>query len=466
MSQYYNVAVKEIKLNTSIEDLYSHFSKSDNTSFLNSCLQKDVGRYSIIGLEPYLIIKYKNGLLEINCNGSKRVLKRNPLNYIENIFEKYKVKNKTKLPFIAGGIGYFGYELKNILEKLPLTTIDDLKIPDLYFVFYNSLLIYDKLKRKAYLSCVDLQSDNQKIIEKRMYKLKNEISKIKYHYNVKKTHKIRYKIRVNITKREYLNAVKRVKEYLKKGHIYQANFSQRFESDWYQPPYELFMMLNKINPTPFSAYLNFEGFKIISSSPERFLKVDNQDIETRPIKGTRPRGRNRIEDKYFKKELLKSEKDQAELYMIIDLERNDLSKICIPGSVIVKEHKRLESYSSVHHTVGVVKGKLGKNIFLIDCIRAMFPGGSITGCPKIRCMEILDELEKNNRGIYTGSIGYLSFHNTMDLSIVIRTFVYKNRKIYFQVGGGIVIDSKPEEEYQETLDKAKALIESINLAEN
>ena len=463
MIKYCNVAIKEIKLNTSIEDIYSHFSKKDNTSFLNSCLQKDVGRYSIIGLEHYLVIKYKNRLLEVNCKNSKKVLKTNPFNYIENLLEKYKVKNKTKLPFIAGGMGYFGYELKNLLEKLPSTTKNDLKIPDLYFVFYNSILICDKLKRKMYLSCVDLKSNNKKIIEKRVRKLKNKINRIKINHDIKKINKKNHKIRINITKQEYVDAIKKIKEYIKRGHIYQANFSQRFESDWNYNPYELFMRINKINPVPFSAYLNFEDFKIISSSPERFFKANNQDIETRPIKGTRPRGKNKEEDKCFKKELLKSKKDQAELYMIIDLERNDLSKICIPGSVIVKERKRLESYSSVHHTVGIIKGKLRKDTSLIACVRAMFPGGSITGCPKIRCMEILDELEKNNRNIYTGSIGYLSFHNTMDLNIVIRTFAYKNKKIYFQVGGGIVIDSKPEEEYQETLDKAKALIKSINL---
>jgi len=463
MSKYYNIIIKEIKLNTDIEDLYSHFSKNYNTSFLNSCLQKDVGRYSIIGLEPYLIIKYKNEFLEISCNGQKNILKTNPFNHIENLLKKYKVKNKTKLPFIAGGIGYFGYELKNILEKLPQTTKDDLKIPDLYFVFYNSIIIYDKLKRKAYLSCIDLKSNNKKIIKKRITKLKNKINGIKKDNSVKKNNKRKYKIKLDISKKEYIDAIRKIKEYIKKGHIYQANFSQRFESDWDYNPYNLFIKLSKINPVPFSAYLNFKGFKIISSSPERFIKVNNQDIETRPIKGTRPRGKNKEEDEQFSRELLKSKKDQAELYMIIDLERNDLSKLCIPGSVILKENKRLDSYSSVHHTVGVVKGELKKNTSLIDCIKAMFPGGSITGCPKIRCMEILDELEKNNRNIYTGSIGYLSFHDTMDLNIVIRTFIYKNKKTYFQVGGGIVIDSKPEEEYQETFDKAKALIESINL---
>ena len=462
MGKYYSVIIKEIKLNTDIEDLYNHFSKDDNTSFLNSCLQKDVGRYSIIGIEPYLVINHKNKFLEETYNNQKNILKINPLNHIENLLKKYKVKNKTNLPFIAGGIGYFGYELKNLLEKLPQTTKDDLKIPDLYFVFYNSILIYDRLIKKAHLSCVDLESNNKKLIEKRISELKNKINGIKKSHNIKKNKTKKYKIKLNIPKKEYIDAIDKIKRYIKQGHIYQSNFSQRFESDWNHNPYELFMRLNKLNPVPFSAYLNFKGFKIISSSPERFIKVNNQEIEARPIKGTRPRGKNREEDEKFKRELLKSRKDQAELYMIIDLERNDLSKICIPGSVIVKGSKVLESYSSVHHTVGIVEGKIKQDISLIDCIRAMFPGGSITGCPKIRCMEILDELEKNNRSIYTGSIGYLSFHNTMDLNIAIRTFIYKNKKVYFQVGGGIVIDSKPEEEYLETFDKAKALIKSIN----
>ncbi|MBU4341781.1 MAG: aminodeoxychorismate synthase component I, partial [Candidatus Altiarchaeota archaeon] len=253
----------------------------------------------------------------------------------------------------------------------------------------------------------------------------------------------------------------RVKEYIAAGDIYQANISQRLEAEMMIESWELYKRLREINPAPFAAFLNFGDIAVVSASPERFFRVEGRRIETRPIKGTRPRGGDSEEDKGLEKELLASEKDKAEHVMIVDLERNDLGKVCEFGSIKVSEFEVIEGYSTVFQMVSTVEGVLREDVSQVDCLRAMFPGGSITGAPKVRAMEIIEELEPTKRGLYTGSIGYLGFNGNIDLSIVIRTFLVKDNRAYFQVGGGIVADSSPEAEYQETMDKAKALIDSL-----
>jgi len=259
-----------------------------------------------------------------------------------------------------------------------------------------------------------------------------------------------------------MSAVEKVLEHIKAGDIYQACLSQRFKTKWEGSGYELYRRLNEINPSPFSAYLNAGDHTVISSSPELFLRRCGEVIETRPMKGTRPRGNTPEEDAAIKEDLKKSQKDISELLMIVDLERNDLGKIAVPGSVKVVEDRRIEPYPTVFQTIAVVQGELRKGTDNLDILKAVFPGGSITGCPKIRAMEIIDELEPTSRGIYTGAIGYISFHNTMDLNIAIRTMLLKNHDLYFGAGGGIVSDSNPEAEYEETLVKAQALINSLS----
>ena len=270
----------------------------------------------------------------------------------------------------------------------------------------------------------------------------------------------------NFTKEAYIKAVKKAKKYITAGDIYQVNLSQRFKVRLDTEPFELHKILRTINPAPFACFLNFGDVKIISASPERFLKKVGRNVETRPIKGTRPRGETPKKDMKLKEELVKSAKDRAENLMIIDLERNDLGRICDYGSVRVSEFMACEEYSTVFHLVSTVQGKLRSEVDAIDCLTNCFPGGSITGAPKIRSMEIIEELEPVKRSVYTGSIGYISFDGNMDTSIAIRSLIMKGKNAYFQVGGGIVYDSDPEKEYQETLDKAKALIEAIRLAQS
>jgi para-aminobenzoate synthetase component 1 len=259
-----------------------------------------------------------------------------------------------------------------------------------------------------------------------------------------------------------LNSIDKIKKYIENGDIYIANLTQNFFCETDKNPYEIYKHLRYINPAPFAAFLNVENFSIISSSPERFLKIENGLVETRPIKGTRPRGKNSSEDLKNAKELIESEKDKSELLMIVDLERNDLSKVCRADSVKVTELFKLEKYSTVFHLVSTVTGKLKKEFTSVDCLKSCFPGGSITGAPKIRAMEIIEELEPTRRNIYTGAIGYLGFDGNMDLNIAIRTIVMKGKNAYFGVGGGITWESINEDEYEETLDKARALMKCLS----
>ncbi|MBS5824396.1 MAG: aminodeoxychorismate synthase component I, partial [Clostridium argentinense] len=262
----------------------------------------------------------------------------------------------------------------------------------------------------------------------------------------------------NFEEDEYLKTVSDVKEYIKNGDIYITNLTQRYVKEVKDDPFDIYERLRTINPAPFAAYMALEDFYILSSSPERFLKIESGVIETRPIKGTRPRGENTDEDERYKNELLESEKDKSELLMIVDLERNDLSKVCKPNTVKVTELFKLEEYSTVFHLVSTVVGEIKEEHSPIDCIKACFPGGSITGAPKIRSMEIIDELEKVRRNIYTGSIGYIGLDGNSDFNIVIRTALIKENKAYFGVGGGITYESIERMEYDETLDKARALM--------
>ncbi|HAJ95493.1 MAG TPA: hypothetical protein DCP02_04585, partial [Actinobacteria bacterium] len=264
-------------------------------------------------------------------------------------------------------------------------------------------------------------------------------------------------LKSNLTKDEYDSGVNKTREHIYAGDIYQVNFSQRFKAEAPVEAMDLYYILREKNAAPFSAYLSFPEFSIGSSSPERFLYLKGDIIETRPIKGTRPRGKDSEGDLKNARELAGSIKDGAELNMIVDLERNDLGKFCYYGTVKVAEHAVVEKYARVFHTVSTITGQIKKGIDAADIIRAAFPGGSITGAPKIRAMEIIDELESVSRGLYTGSIGYISIDNTMDLNIVIRTFIMKDKKFYYNVGGAVVADSRPDMEYQETLDKGIAL---------
>ena len=424
-----------------------------------------------MGYNPFLILRSKGKKIELVIKGKTHTIIGNPFHMLDCIIKQYTVQTDTvTLPFIGGGVGYLAYDLCHFIENLPATVTDDLLLPDCYFCFYDRVLAYDHLEEKWYLSLIDFNnsqgSRSEEAVEKQIRESEEELLATikdaqKFECNPVNGKKIRPVLVSNFTKEEYLRAVKRAKEYIYAGDIYQVNLSQRFHTKLPMKPFQLFKKLRSINPAPFACYLNLDGLTIVSSSPERFLKLEGDFIQTRPIKGTRPRGRDAKEDQRLKTELVNSQKDRAELNMIVDLERNDIGRVCDYGSVRVAEHAIVEAYSTVFHLVSTIEGRLLERYNCVDLLKACFPGGSITGAPKIRAMEIIDELEPTARSIYTGSVGYVGFDGRMDMNIAIRTFLIKGEDVYFQVGGGIVADSTLEGEYDETLDKAKALIQSL-----
>lgn len=471
------------------------------------------------GYNNYLLdlIKGKTSLIDIhpleflNMN-LKKFINFNSKNtgQFENIFyidenNRHISKNilndkKYIIPDFTGGfIGYFSYDLKNFIEVLPQNAVTDLPLPLIYLIYFDEILAYSHLDGCWYL--IKILDDDNALLKNNFTQLKKLVinNKNNFNYFLKKTNdencnikkmtsnfknqptilndgnfiaeiKKKYlnknikdiNLKSNFTKHDYLEAIKKAKKYIHEGEVYQINMTQRFHCDLPVEARDLYYILRHKNPAPFSAYINLPEVQIGCSSPERFLYIDKDYVETRPIKGTRPRGKNEIEDKYFINELANSLKDHAELNMIVDLERNDLGKFCDYGTVKVKAHAEIEKYAKVFHLVSTVTGKIKKNIGFAEVLKAVFPGGSITGAPKIRAMQIIDELEPVARNIYTGCLGYIAVNGKVDLNIVIRSFIISGSKFYYNAGGGIVEDSNPENEYYETLDKGKALEESLN----
>lgn len=445
--------LKEIQTDLNAFDIYSIFKEYKDSVLLESGLkQGDLSRYSYIGINPFCTFKWQDGVGELD--GVK--FKVDGIKYLSELLDYYKFKNETKFPFISGAIGYFSYDFARSIEEIPDLSEKNVDIPQCYFNLYDNIIIIDNKDKKTYISACGKLSPKEKsisIIENLILNSK-KIEYPTYEEGIEK-------FISNFTKDEYLETVEKVREYIINGDIYITNLTQTFILNTKKSSYETYKKLRHINPAPFAAYMKLDDFSVVSSSPERFLKIENRIVQTRPIKGTRPRGRNMEEDTKNRLELLESEKDKAELLMIVDLERNDLSKVCKPNSVKVKSLFELEEYSTVYHLSSTIEGELKDEFNSIDCIKACFPGGSITGAPKIRSMEIIEELEKSKRNIYTGCIGYLGFEGNVDLNIVIRTILMKDNKAYFGVGGGITWESEKEFEYDETIVKAKALMSAL-----
>lgn len=448
-----DIMIKELHTALDAFDLYSVFRHDKNVIFLDSAMNlNNLGKYSFIGINPFIVLKGRYDKCFING----REYRCGVFDKLSELLAKHSTKNDTGIPFTAGCIGYFSYDLGIENESVIVNSKEDLFLPHYYFVFYDNLIIIDMESGKKYVSACGMLENHNKSIERIEYKI-SAYKKEKYEESEKNSPDVKS----NFTRAEYINAVANVKEYIRSGDIYIANLTQRLTAKTRKDSYEIYRDLRKINPAPFAALMRLDGFDVISSSPERFLKIDGRFVETRPIKGTRPRSKNPLEDARNRYALLNSEKDREELLMIVDLERNDLSKVCKPHSVKVTELFKLEEYSSVFHLVSTVVGELRDNIDAVQCFRACFPGGSITGTPKIRAMEIIDELEKLKRSLYTGCIGYFSFDGNADFNIIIRTIIKKGSSVYIGVGGGITWHSDEEAEYQETLDKAATLVKVI-----
>lgn len=458
--------------------VYSLFSENGSFVFESIKGPEKIARFSFIGFEPASRIKIKNGFIEIESEERVSVSQCNPLKRIREILFSYRQIPVEFLPPFQGGLaGLLSYDFVHYLERLPRTTIDDLHIPDADLFLIDRLIAFDHLNKRAWaIVCPGLRDgkpDPSVFYDEAEYHLDRicriaeaRCSEVRKHGPNHRTYELPANIEIihEMTKNEYMDMVKRAKEYIAAGDIFQANLSQRVSAHIHNTdPWDIYNVLSTINPSPFAGFINFGDYQIVSSSPERLVRVKDRVIETRPIAGTRPRGSNFNEDEKMRDELLLNEKERAEHIMLIDLERNDLGKVSDYGTVEVDELMITEDYSHVIHIVSNVRGILAPNRSVIDAIRAVFPGGTITGVPKVRCMEIIDELEAVQRGPYTGSMGYIGFSGNMDMNIIIRTFVIKNDRAYVQAGAGIVADSDPEREYYETLKKAEALIKTLEM---
>ncbi|MDH4232549.1 MAG: anthranilate synthase component I family protein [Nitrospirota bacterium] len=437
----------------------------------------NIARYSFIGIEPYLIMKVKDGVVEIDCGGRKTLSSRIPLQRLRELVEVYRQEPVAGLPpFQGGAAGMLSYDFVHYLEKLPETAMDDLHIPDLHFFMIDRLIAFDHAAKKCWiivcpgaretvLGYSEVTKPKALLVaeaETVLQGLQRRINFIAETEEASGNAAYRVNITYETEKERYMDMVTKTKEYIAAGDIFQANLSLRLSAEiGVTDPWKVYTILRKINPSPFAAFVDFDDYHIVSSSPERLVRVVGKTVDTRPIAGTRPRGKDLDEDETMRAELLLNEKERAEHIMLIDLERNDLGKVSDYGTVSVDELMITEKYSHVIHIVSNVKGILvdGKDCF--NVIRAAFPGGTITGVPKVRCMEIIDEIEPTKRGPYTGSIGYIGFNGNMDMNIIIRTFLIKDGRAYVQAGAGIVADSDPEREYYESLKKAEALIKTL-----
>ncbi len=474
-----DVHMETITLDRPFEHFAAPFAQDWGTVLLLSGSSLDSSRYNILAVKPWLGVVGKHKDVSITYMGRECCIQQDPFSIIQALLDRFKLHHDGfNLPVLSGLFGYFAYDLKDLIEKLP-TTCQDIGLPDLCLYAPSIVLIQDKNSDKTdqAILCISILSDElksrtkDKIINgnKKFFfdRLKNNIKRKSFSINKSgdKTESTSG-FQSSFTKKQYISSVNKIIDYLKAGDIYQANLSQRFEANFFGDAYSLFQDLFKRNPAPFFSYINARDHIIVSTSPERFIRQQGRSVESRPIKGTIARGSTKEQDKKNGQDLKCSLKDDAELTMIVDLMRNDLSRVTKHGSVVVREHKRLEAYENVFHLVSVVEGELKDDKTSVDLLKATFPGGSITGCPKIRSMEIIDELESIKRHVYTGSIGYISFHDTMDLSIAIRTATITDHKVFFSVGGGIVYDSDPEKEFQETIDKGKTLMESLSCTLN
>jgi para-aminobenzoate synthetase component 1 len=452
-----------INLEEPFVEMASRFAHEPGTVVLLSGGDQDCARHHIMGIHPWLSLMGRSGETTVVFDGTTRVVPHAPLDVLETVLVRCRLTVEDLLgPVVAGLFGYLAYDLKDDLEILPRTTIDDLALPQLCFFAPALIVVHDKSSGTTLVHAPVRQDQGRGAASEAIEGFINALTSPPETPGAFSA--TGQSLKSNFTRCDYMKSVERIRAYIAAGDIYQVNLSQRFEMGFTGDGYSLFRTLYRMNPAPFFAYVNAGDHQIVSTSPERFLLHRGRRVETRPIKGTRPRGETPEKDREMKTALTRSPKDDAELSMIVDLLRNDIGKVCTGGSVVVTQHKRLEAYQNVYHLVSVVEGTLAEGKDAVDLIRATFPGGSITGCPKIRSMEIIDELETCRRHVYTGSIGYISFHDTMDLSIAIRTATILNGRLVFSVGGGIVHDSDPEDEYEETLHKGRTLMSVLTEA--
>ncbi len=457
-----------------METPVSAFQKigKSNYSFLLESVEggEKWARYSFIGFEPALIFKSKGRKVELIKNGKPQNIIESdyPLDVLRDIMNNYHLVEVEGLPrFFGGAVGYVNYDMVRFIESLPDKTVDDLNLFDSIFLITETILIFDNLTNTIKIVC-NVHVDNGKSVEEVYNKAKDKIEKIisllrkpTSFPEVESYGDEPVNVTSNMELEYFKNIVNKAKEYITAGDIIQVVLSQRFQTKLDGDPFNIYRALRRVNPSPYMYYLSFDDLIIAGASPEVLVRVEGDNIELRPIAGTRPRGKNEKEDEWLEKDLLEDPKEMAEHVMLVDLGRNDVGRVSRMGSVEVPEFLVIEKYSHVMHIVSDVRGILeqGKNSY--DVLKACFPAGTVSGAPKVRAMEIIEELEQSKRGPYAGAVGYFSFSGNMDFCIVIRTIIIRNGNVYFQAGAGIVADSQPEKEFQETVNKAKAMVKAL-----
>ena len=452
-----------------IENLINNFLNVRN-SFVFESVEKGFikGRYTIFGKNPDKIWEFNNNSCVLNYGNKRKKLRGTPKDNIEKIIENFNFKIPNELPPISSIIsGYFSYDTIRYIEKIPNSTKNDLKIPDARILRPKNLVVFDNVKKKLFFIVNCFFDEKIKNYQAKYDQIQKEIEEMiflanySYKINQSKTKISKPKVKSNISKEKFLSNVSKAKNYIKIGDIFQVVLSQRFETGLNKEPIDIYKKLRVTNPSPFMYFFNFEDFQIIGASPEILVRLRDNKITIRPIAGTRPRGKNKKEDKFYEKDLLKDKKELSEHLMLLDLGRNDTGKVSKISSVKVTESFKIERYSHVMHIVSNVEGIFNKKFGKFDTLLAGFPAGTVSGAPKIRAMEIIDELETTRRKVYAGGIGYFSANGDFDTCIALRTAISKNKKFYVQSGAGIVADSKPINEFNETVNKAKALIKAL-----
>jgi para-aminobenzoate synthetase component 1 len=439
------------------------FAHLPGTVVLASGGDLDCARHHMLGALPWLTLRARLDEVSLASGEQSRIIQADPFDVLQTCLDQLSLPSAPgDTPLAAGLMGYLAYDLKDRLETLPRTSVDELGLPHMLFYAPSVLVVHDKQTQTTRL-LIPERNGNTLQADQAYARFKEIITGSPQTTGTWQT--CSEHVKSNFTQPAYKAAVRNIIDYIAAGDVYQVNLSQRFETSFDGDGFALFRHLFQKNPAPFFAFIQAGDHQIVSTSPERFLLRKGNKVETRPIKGTRPRMSHPAEDRAMRAELTASAKDDAELSMIVDLLRNDIGKVCRPGSVRVTEHKRVEAYQNVYHLVSIVEGALDSGKDSVDLIKAAFPGGSITGCPKVRAMEIIDELETSRRHVYCGSIGYISFHGTLDLSIAIRTATLVGNALRYSVGGGIVFDSDPQAEYEETLHKGRTLMAACRQAQ-
>jgi len=482
MARGFNVIPLYREILADMETPVSAFMKIDTggDAFLLESVEhgEKWGRYSFLGVNPRMILRSKGDEVEILGPGNERRSERDPLKVLKDICGRFRAASVEGVPgFFGGAIGYIGYDVVRHIERLPSKADDDLGLDDIYLIFTDTLLVFDNVEHKIMVianAFIEEGADINALYEGSMAKIEALVETLRTGsvagglesapVDRAGDGRSRAAITSNFERESYLKAVERIKEYIKSGDVIQTVLSQRFSTPLSTTPFDIYRALRVVNPSPYMFFLRLGELHIVGSSPEILVRVENGDVNVKPIAGTRKRGSDEAEDRALETELLSDPKELAEHIMLVDLGRNDIGRVSEPGTVKVSELMNVERYSHVMHIVTDVHGRMADGLGALDAFSACFPAGTLTGAPKIRAMEIIDELEPCRRGVYGGSVGYLGYSGNLDMCIAIRTMIIKDDVVYIQAGAGIVADSRADKEFEETENKARGLVKAVEMA--